>query len=114
MIKSIISRLMAIAIMLILAFSTMGVVFAADFENNSAAYPIEQIIQNQESQPTPQGSSPTDPTNSTWPTLSQAKSYYGSDWIYTEYGYNYAGGYWIYYYTFSDNSRNYFYVLSLA
>lgn len=41
----------------------------------------------------------------TWSSLDDAKDYYGWDYTYT-----YCGGYYNYYYTFSDGSRMYFHV----
>ncbi len=41
----------------------------------------------------------------TWSSLDAAKDYYGWDFTYT-----YCGGYYNYYYTFSDGSRMYFHV----
>lgn len=44
-----------------------------------------------------------------YPSLAEAMAYYGSDFVYRFYGYN--GMYNIYYYLFSDGSRNFFRVL---
>lgn len=44
-----------------------------------------------------------DQTGATWSSLEAAMKYYGTDYTYT-----YCGGYYNYYYTFSDGSRMYF------
>lgn len=59
------------------------------------------------------GSQPISPFNTTWPTLEDAKNYYGHDFDYFYYGaHPSVPGLFIRYYKFSDGSRNYFYTES--
>ncbi|MDR0446677.1 MAG: hypothetical protein LBH17_06610 [Oscillospiraceae bacterium] len=98
--KFTIMRLTALVLIFVLALGMTGSALATDEES----YPIieEETIQG--------GSSPSDPTNTTWATLSEAKKYYGEDFTYHVGSFNVARGAFLAWYDFSDGTHNYFWV----